>query len=1238
MSSGPLRHALQRIRGSWDGLAGVLLGEKESNVGPVESPTSSAGRTKAAATPAEAAATATAFDEPAALSPLGKDERRLVTVMFADITGFTSLTEKHDAESVKVSIDRLLRALAKVVEFYGGTVDKFIGDNIMAVFGAPVAHEDDTERALRAALAMRDQVAAFNRGQPEEGFNFEIRIGVNAGEVVAGRLGGESAAEYTVIGDAVNVAARLQQAARPGEILVGAEAKELCSPLLQFSKPRRIAAKGKSKPVVAYSLEAAIGPPGAVGRELKGAHGSESPFLGREEELQSLCILARVAADLKRPYLITILGEPGIGKTRLVEEAVGVLEKEGVVALWGRTLPYGATSRLYPLVQMARALCGVSEEDSPEEAREKVIKTTSAIFGSSPSPASGLQRRILEAMGLEESEEDQTTRDIAAPLVALFQAASQRFPLILVMDDLHWAEDELLDVIDRATKDAASASLIVFAIARPELLERRPSWGAGKRQSHISEIGSLSNEVSAALARELFSPAEPSEELLEVVVQRAGGNPLFISELVAYLKSHGLQRGRSGRLELGRESAEELPLTLRAVIGARLDSLRPELRELLQIAAVVGDRFSAEALSALSGRDFETIREVLGELEEEGLIEKRSPSSDSKRWEYRFKHGLVRETAYRLLPRRMRSKLHFAVGEWLESAHEPSPAASDLAEGGIELGDRIAYDPSAEEIAYHYEEAAKLAEPGEQEAARKRAFDFLVKSAHRASGMTLFREAEKFYKRAHDLLPPTATSLEGLAWAMFCLGEFEESEEVVEKAADLARAEKDIASEARCLLTLAHIQQRKGDLESAVKMAEDAAAIWERAGEPGGVLKAEITRAELLVLGGDPRRGIASALAAAKKARELQSGYLESTALQLAGVGHYLIGEPTEARKELEDSLMLASAAGSIPAVGGAIVALGLLDYWEGCFSDVAATGENLMKLAHEAGEVRGEAFAAGLAGAAYLEMGQVGKAVRLCEQTLELSERVRDRLSQALAAVFLGRAQASLGHVKKGEEALLSAYLYARSSGNTPLAGGALVFLADVFLQTGRLEEAALRLREADLTFEDSLAPGSPWRLEMLRVAANLAEATGDLAAAQRIRKEALETVAGGYEERALVIRAMLLEYAATSVKLGDSGEAEAAIEEASQLPTQDVRSEVLERIARGELAAAADDRESAESSLREAFQLATRSENVFLVTLAGSGLRDFHLSGGDEEKAAEVTEAVHRTIEQIEAVYSGR
>jgi class 3 adenylate cyclase/tetratricopeptide (TPR) repeat protein len=1194
--SGPLRHALQRIRGRWDA--------------NVESPQ----------------ALSSEEDRPPAsgVAEVG---------LYPAQPDYASLTEKHDAESVKVSVDQLLRLLATVVESYGGTVDKFIGDNIMAVFGAPLAHEDDTERALRAALAMREQVAEFNRRQNDDAFRFDIRIGINSGEVVAGKLGGESEAEYTVIGDAVNVAARLQQAARPGEILVGSEARELCSPLLQFSKPRKIAAKGKSQPVVAFALEAVLGPPGTVGREVEKARGIHSPFIGREEELQAVRILARVSADLKRAYLITVLGEPGIGKTRLIEEATAALEKEGFVALWGRTLPYGSTSRLYPLVEMARMLCGIEEGDTLEEARQKVTRTTSVIFGSAPTPSAGLQRRILEAMGLEESDQEEPTRDVAAPLIALFQAAAEKFPLILVFDDLHWADDELLDVIDRATKDSASGSLVVCAIARPELLDRRPSWGGGKRQSHITEIGSLSDEVAAQLTRELFAPSVVSEEVIELVVQRAGGNPLFISELVAYLKTHGLRRARSGALELDEASTEALPLTLRSVIGARLDALRPDLRDLVQIASVVGDRFSLGALSAVSGLDEAELHQALGELEDEGLVVKEGSSVDSRAKDYRFKHGSVRETAYRLLPRSSRSRLHSRVGEWLESEWEPAHL-EDLAGEGVELAEQASYDPAAEEIAYHYEEAAKLAGPGEQERARRRAFDFLVKSAHRASGMTLYREAEKLYRRAHDLMPPTATSLEGLAWAMFSLGELKDAEEVVRSATELARSEGDSASEARCLLTLAHIYQRKGDLRRGVELTEKAGAIWERDGQPGGIVKAEITRAELLVLGGDPRRGIESALEAARKAKEVGSGYLESTALQLAGVGHYLVGEPVEARRKLEDSLMLASAAGSIPAVGGAIVALGLLDYWEGCFEDVATTAENLMKLAHEAGELRGEAFAAGLAGAAYSEMGEVRKAIRLCEQTLELSARLQDRLAQALGAVYLGRAEASLGHVKDAEQTLLDAYMYARSSGNTPLAGGALVFLAEILVQTGRLDEAALRLREAALMFEDAQAPGSPWRLEMLRAAANLAEESGDSDAAQEIRMAALRGLSDGYEERAIVFRPLLLEYARALIKSGGVDEAEAAIEEASRLPTQDVHSEVLETITRGELAAFRGDSKDAESLLQAAFSRACRSENVFLVKLSGSALQELHESCGDDEKASDVAEVMHRAIDQIEAL----
>jgi class 3 adenylate cyclase/tetratricopeptide (TPR) repeat protein len=1181
---------------------------------------------------------------------MGRDERRLVTVLFADITGFTKLSETHDPEQVKAAVDELLRMLAEVVETYGGRVDKFIGDSLMAVFGAPSAHEDDTERAARAALAMRNAVVAFNERQRRRGsFELDLRIGVNSGEVMAGVVGGEGAAEYTVIGDPVNVAARLQQAANPGEILVGEQARELCSPMLRFGKQRRIPAKGKTQPVIAYPLEAALGPPVPMGRELELARGSHSLFVGREEEVEAIRILARVARDLRRPYLITILGEPGVGKTRLMEEAGKQLEREGCVVLWGRVPPYGAVSRLFPLIEMTRQLCGISDADGQEEATRKVIATVRAIFGEQSPPSEGFTQRLLEGLGLEGAAESQSIRDAAAPFLVLIQAASAKVPVVLVFDDVHWADDDLLEVIDRLSLDTASSALVVCALARPQLLERVPTWGGGRRQSHISELAPLPEAETGRLVEDLMG-GNCSEELVRLVVERSGGNPLFVSELTAYLRSSGLVFQEDGVFKVKTGEIEELPLGLRAVIGARLDSLPVAARQVLQVASVIGDQFSAEALQAVYGDDgdgAENVGRQLRILVDEGLLDAANDSGDLARAVYRFRHGLVREAAYRLLPRVSRSKLHSRVAEFLEARLQRMDLVASESVDSLGLPASLGYDPGfvvgtsgqlggypIEEIAYQYEKAAKLADPTEQAKARERAFEFLVQSGHRAAGLAMFREAKRLYERAHSLAPPSASSLEGLAYANFCLGLLGEAEQIVKQAIDLAREEGDPKTEARALVTLGEVLHRKGQTEEAVALTEAAEDLWQRAGEAGGVLKARLSRAEMLVFGNSPLEGAEVAREAAEAARTLGNGYLEATALQLVGVAHYLMGETVEARRHFEDALVKATSVRSLPGVGGAIVGLGWLDLWEGCLQEVAQTGENILRLAREGGELRGEGFAATLAGAAYLELGRCRQAAELCRRGVEVLAKLQDRWGEAMARFYLGLSLGALGHVGDAEKHLYSSYSLSLTVGNHTLAGAALVFLGDLYRAVGRLEEAVLRLREGSKLLSGGMSGESPWRLQLARVTASLAEAAGEYSTAERIRTAALAKVKGSGEDRALAVKPLMLEHARSLVFSGDLEEAERTFSEASALSTQDAESQVLESIVRGEIAAALGDGESAVEILKEAFSASCKRENVYLVKMAGDALRDFYVATGDSDHADEVAETSRRVIENIESL----
>jgi class 3 adenylate cyclase len=584
-----------------------------------------------------------------AAAPPQAEVRKTVTILFADVVGSTSRSEKTDPESTRRLLSRYFDAMRRVIERHGGTVEKFIGDAVMAVFGIPSLHEDDALRAVRAAHEMQAAVELLNAELTSANWNpIALRIGVNTGEVVAG----EGTAGHTLVtGDPVNVAARLEQAAGPGEILLGETTYRLVRAAVLTEPMAPLELKGKADPVQAYRL-IGLGEGEAIRRH-------ETPLVGRRRELHALSEAFDRANEEQACYLFTLLGTAGVGKSRLVHEFLGQMRDRARV-LRARCLPYGEGITFWPVIELAQAAAGIELNETPASAVQKLRTLLEEAPDRDP-----ILDRVCPTIGL--SDEVVATEETFWGVRKFLEAVATTKPLIVVIDDLQWAEPTMLDLIDHVADWSREAPILFLAIARPELLDSRPQWSGGKLNATTILLEPLGADDSAALIANLLDSPELAETVQKRIGETAEGNPLFVEELVAMLVDEGVLRRENG----GWRAADELhtvsvPPSISALVAARLDHLEPLERDLIGRAAVVGKIFQRSAVAELSPPER---REELGPrlmtlVRKELVRPDRSATTGDEA--FRFRHLLVRDAAYASLTKEQRADLHARFADWLE--------------------------------------------------------------------------------------------------------------------------------------------------------------------------------------------------------------------------------------------------------------------------------------------------------------------------------------------------------------------------------------------------------------------------------------------------------------------------------------------------------------------------------------------------------------------------------------------
>ena len=793
------------------------------------------------------------LDLNAAAAPASREERKVVTVVFADLVGSTARAERLDPEDVRAILAPYHELLRHELERFGGTVEKFIGDAVVAVFGAPLAHEDDPERAVRAALAIQQAIGDLNEESPA--LALEVRIGVATGEALVALHARPELGEGMVSGDVMNTCARLQAAAPPGGVLVGESTYRATERAIEYIEHEPVSARGKAEPLQVWLATA---PRASFGIDLGDGH---APLVGRADELEVLVgALSRARARLEL-QLVTLVGVPGIGKSRLLLELMRVVDEDDEIITWrqGRSLPYGEGVALWALSEIVKAQAGVLETDSAADTGAKLSLTVRDLLADD-SEATWVERHLRRLTGIHDASVGETQLEEAfAAWRRFLEALAESRPTVLVFEDLQWADDSLLDFVDSLVERVSGVPLLVVCSARPELLERRPGWGGGKRNSTTVSLGPLSDEDTARLLGALLDRAVlPADTQLELL-RRAGGIPLFAEEYV--------------RMQQSGASQVDVPETLHGIVAARIDGLQRTEKTILQSAAVLGKVFWTDALQEIAAIEAAPLDDVLFALERKEFVRRERRSAVAGARQFAFVHALVRDAAYGQVPRAERAHLHRRAAEWIETL--PPDRSEDR----------------AEMLAHHWVEALEYGRSAgiDTDDMPQRAAAALREAGDRAWALNSAAVAVRAYRAALELDGLDAAHL--LAYGRALMRTELSGQEVFPQAVEAARAEGDLETAAEAEMHWGTALFTHGERKAASTHFDEAAALV--ADAPLTPSKAFVTSniSRFLMLAGRSEEAIAVGTEALQMAEELGLDEVRAHALNNIGVAKTTVGD-----------------------------------------------------------------------------------------------------------------------------------------------------------------------------------------------------------------------------------------------------------------------------------------------------------------------------------------------------------
>ena len=930
------------------------------------------------------------------------DERRIVTVVFADLVGYTSMSEARDPEQVKNLIDGCFERLVADIDAFGGRVDKIIGDAIVALFGAPTAHEDDAERAVRAALRMQDTLATATADLEVD---IRMRVGVNTGEVLVGAL--RAGGDYTAMGDVVNTANRLQAAARPGEVLVGLATYIATRRTVRYEALEPIAAKGREELVPAWRAEGAVLPPGYRPER------NRARLVGREAELGLLCHSVENAIRNARASLLLLLGEAGVGKSRLAEELANHAdEAHNALILEGRCVPYGEANIWWPVADALRHGAGIRSSDSEEKAIELARTSVCIALGedADPTEVDSVHQGLLYLMGYESElraiDPARAREEATSAVVTYAERFSAHRPVVVVLSDLHWADDLVLELVDALLDRLSSRRFVVLATARQAVEER---WHPphGRHNLIVLTLDPLTAESAEALLCELAG-SDLGPDLAKELLQRSGGNPFFLEELVTLLTDAGMV-GATGQAE-----HVDLPDTLRGLVSARLDGLTPDERRVLDDCAVLGRRGQVMAIEVMAKKHLgmDDVRPVLEALEAKELL-LLSGAGASEKWT--FRSDLVREVAYSTLTKADRARSHFGIATWMVD-HETT-----------------SNDAVVDRIAFHYVRAAELVHElgpvdGLPADLTEQALHWLEQAAARANHAEIAVVAERLYSEGLRLLggrhgPRHRRFLSGRARALAGLREIAPARADAVAAVEESRAGGEEARRdlGRSLLVLADIEQKGSSWAASEDALDEAGRVFSALGDPSG--EAEVLRFRGFGALTRHEYGAATELLeqalASYEALEDRRG-VAWVRQNLAWCAFYS-GRAEEAEQLLHKA---AATFREIGDQGGLRWAHGLLAwarFQQGYTTEAGEMAEAIVDDDRRAGDRWALGMMLILAGSVRLWTGRTVSAIERLREARALFEEIHDEFGYSQASAVLGRALVLTGQIEEGLEMVAS-------------------------------------------------------------------------------------------------------------------------------------------------------------------------------------------------------------------------
>jgi class 3 adenylate cyclase/tetratricopeptide (TPR) repeat protein len=964
------------------------------------------------------------------------DERRVATVLFADLVGYTGLSEGRDPEQVKNLVDRCFERLVADVVSYGGRVDKIMGDALVALFGAPIAHEDDAERAVRAALQMQQTLQA-EAGRLD--VPVRMRIGINTGEVLVGAL--RAGGDYTAMGDAVNVASRLQVMADPGSVVVGSATHTMTADVVRYQPLGSVAVRNREEPVEAWIALEAVAPPGHRPRRLR------APLVGRDTELSLLRSALATAVQRRRPQVVHITGEAGMGKSRVAEELCGMASSDcGAAVLEGRCVPYGEANVWWPIAAAVRQAVGIERDDGPDVATQRCREVAAAGMGRPVDDAKVV--RVAEGLlwflgvpgALADVEAARARDDAVRSLVALVRKSAEHKPIVLLFSELHWADDLVLELLDQLPDRLSGLPVIIVMTARPDLEERwRPR--TGRHNLVALHLDPLDRRSATTLLAALLE-SEPDPALADALFARSGGNPFFLEELAS------LVRPGSGLGVAGIDAIGELPVTLRGLLATRLDSLPPAERRVIDDAAVVGPVGTVKALSALRAGSGSSVPAVLEALAARDLI-----AMSGGDWSFRTE--LLREVAYETLSKAERARRHATLAAWLET----SDGDGERVDGAV-----------LEQVAHHYGAAADLVAElgpldGVPDDVRTRALEWTERAARRAEHRETHAATIALLDRSIALLPRGRERRDALvrrARARAALRQTEQARADVTLVLEESGDGVDPANAAHALTVLGLVEQNEGQLNESAATLDEAVSRWREIGDRAG----------------------------------------EADALRIRGMTEMFRGRLDEAEQWITDALELFRSLGDRRGEAWGLQNLAWIAFTAGDIATAHRRVVDAMEMFTDLADWGGRSWAAGLLAWVQMQLGHLDEADTLGEEVLGEAMQSGDRWAEGMMSLLLASTRLWTGRSDDAVERALQSRAIFADLGDVEGEMRAIGPLSRALIAAGRVSEGLAALADAAQLAQrlDGGGAGRQERLVAAFTAAQVGDGAGALEAASAV------------------------------------------------------------------------------------------------------------------------------------------